>query len=54
MPLLCAAEVPAQEGADGVLVLGCHPSDCHYKEQNFRMIQRHRLFLMLLRQYGID
>ena len=43
-----------EEGADGVLVLGCHPGDCHYKEQNFRMIQRHRLFLDLLRQYGID
>lgn len=43
-----------QEGADGVLVLGCHPGDCHYKEQNFRMIQRHRLFLTLLAQHGID
>ncbi len=42
------------EGADGVLVLGCHPGDCHYKEQNFRMIQRQRLFLRLLRQYGIE
>jgi F420-non-reducing hydrogenase iron-sulfur subunit len=41
-------------GADGILVLGCHPGDCHYKEQNFRMIQRHRLFLGLLRQYGIE
>ncbi len=43
-----------EEGADGVLILGCHPGDCHYKEQNFRMIQRHRLFLGLLRGYGID
>jgi F420-non-reducing hydrogenase iron-sulfur subunit len=42
------------EGADGVVILGCHPGDCHYKEQNFRMIQRHRMFLGLLRQYGID
>ncbi len=41
------------EGADGVIILGCHPGDCHYKEQNFRMIQRHRLFLRLLEQYGI-
>jgi F420-non-reducing hydrogenase iron-sulfur subunit len=41
------------EGADGVIILGCHPGDCHYKEQNFRMIQRHRLFLPLLAQYGI-
>jgi F420-non-reducing hydrogenase iron-sulfur subunit len=43
-----------EAGADGVLILGCHPGDCHYKEQNFRMIQRHRLFLGLLRQYGIE
>jgi F420-non-reducing hydrogenase iron-sulfur subunit len=40
-------------GADGVLILGCHPGDCHYKEQNYRMIQRHRLVLRLLTQYGI-
>jgi F420-non-reducing hydrogenase iron-sulfur subunit len=42
------------EGADGVLVLGCHPGDCHYKEQNLRMLLRHRLFLRLLRQVGIE
>jgi F420-non-reducing hydrogenase iron-sulfur subunit len=42
------------EGADGVIILGCHPGDCHYKEQNLRMIQRHRLFLRLLKQYGVD
>jgi F420-non-reducing hydrogenase iron-sulfur subunit len=41
------------EGADGVVILGCHPGDCHYKEQNYRMIQRHRLFLTLLKEYGI-
>lgn len=43
-----------KEGADGVLILGCHPGDCHYKEQNFRMIQRHRLFLRLLGELGIN
>jgi F420-non-reducing hydrogenase iron-sulfur subunit len=43
-----------EEGADGVLILGCHPGDCHYKEQNFRMIQRHRLILSLLGQLGIE
>lgn len=41
-------------GADGVLILGCHPGDCHYKEQNFRMIQRHQFFLPLLRSLGVD
>ena len=41
------------EGADGVVILGCHPRDCHYKEQNYRMIQRHRLTVKLLEQFGI-
>ena len=43
-----------QLGADGVLVLGCHPGDCHYKEQNYRALQRHQLTLNLLRQFGIS
>jgi len=42
-----------QQGADGVLILACHPGDCHYKEQNYRAIQRHRMLLRLLKQLGI-
>jgi F420-non-reducing hydrogenase iron-sulfur subunit len=42
-----------QGGADGVLILGCHPGDCHYKEQNYRAVQRHRIVLVLLQQLGI-
>lgn len=42
------------EGADGVLILGCHPGDCHYKEQNYRAIQRHRLLQRLLLATGIN
>lgn len=42
------------EGADGVLVLACHPGDCHYKEGNYRAGQRNRLLLQLLRQFGIE
>lgn len=42
------------KGADGVLILGCHPGDCHYKEQNYRAVQRHRLVLQILRQFGIE
>jgi F420-non-reducing hydrogenase iron-sulfur subunit len=42
------------EGADGVLILGCHPGDCHYKEQNFRAIQRQQFLLSLLREFGIE
>ncbi len=42
-----------EQGADGVVVLACHPGDCHYKEQNYRMIQRHRLTVKFLEQLGI-
>jgi F420-non-reducing hydrogenase iron-sulfur subunit len=41
-------------GADGVVILACHPGDCHYKEGNYRAIQRHELLLQLLGQYGIE
>ena len=43
-----------KEGADGVLVLACHPGDCHYKEGNYRAAQRNRLLLRLLDQFGIE
>jgi len=41
-------------GADGVLILACHAGDCHYKEGNYRAIQRHRLLLRTLQQFGIE
>jgi F420-non-reducing hydrogenase iron-sulfur subunit len=41
-------------GADGVLILACHTGDCHYKEGNYRAIQRHRLLLQTLKQFGIE
>lgn len=43
-----------REGADGVLILACHPGDCHYKEGNYRAGQRTRMLLQLLRQFGIE
>jgi F420-non-reducing hydrogenase iron-sulfur subunit len=43
-----------EQGADAVVILGCHPGDCHYKEQNYRAIQRHRILLRILRQLGIE
>ncbi|MBF0500371.1 MAG: hydrogenase iron-sulfur subunit [Candidatus Riflebacteria bacterium] len=42
------------KGADGVIILGCHPGDCHYKEQNYRAVQRHRILLRILREFGIS
>ena len=41
-------------GADGVMVLGCHPGDCHYKEGNLNAQKRMLLLHAMLDQYGID
>jgi F420-non-reducing hydrogenase iron-sulfur subunit len=43
-----------QKGASGVLVLGCHLGDCHYKEGNFQAVKRHILLQGLLQQFGIE
>ncbi len=42
------------EGADGVLVSGCHPGDCHYMEGNYKALRRRFLVEALLEQFGID
>jgi F420-non-reducing hydrogenase iron-sulfur subunit len=41
-------------GADGVLVLGCHPGDCHYAEGNYKTMRRFPLLKKLLGQMGIE
>jgi F420-non-reducing hydrogenase iron-sulfur subunit len=41
-------------GADGVLIAGCHPGDCHYSEGNYRAMRRYPLLLRLLDQFGIE
>ena len=43
-----------QKGADGVMVLACHPGDCHYKEGNLRAFTRAELLERLIPQLGID
>jgi F420-non-reducing hydrogenase iron-sulfur subunit len=43
-----------QFGADGVLVAGCHPGDCHYQEGNFKALRRVSLLKRLLRDFGVD
>jgi len=42
------------KGADGVLVAGCHPQDCHYIGGNYRTRKRIALLRMMLQQYGLD
>jgi F420-non-reducing hydrogenase iron-sulfur subunit len=43
-----------KEGADGVLIAGCHPGDCHYTSGNFRALGRYTLLQAMLDQLGID
>jgi F420-non-reducing hydrogenase iron-sulfur subunit len=43
-----------QRGADGVLVSGCHPGDCHYTKGNFYARRRIMMFRELLEFVGID
>lgn len=42
------------DGADAVLVAGCHPGDCHYIEGNYKTLRRMELLSQYLNQYGID
>jgi len=43
-----------QEGADGVLVSGCHPGDCHYIEGNYHAKRKLSLLRDMLNFVGID
>lgn len=59
--LMCTGMVDPQyvikaflEGADGVLVSGCHPGDCHYINGNFKARRRIKLLKTLLPSIGIS
>jgi len=41
-------------GADGVLVLGCHPGDCHYLTGNYRTRRRMAITMKLMEYMGIE
>jgi F420-non-reducing hydrogenase iron-sulfur subunit len=43
-----------EKGADGILVAGCHPADCHYIGGNYRTRRRMALMKMLIQQFGFD
>ncbi len=43
-----------QQGADGVLVCGCHPGDCHYQEGNYKCLRRFKLLQKFTQQMGIE
>jgi F420-non-reducing hydrogenase iron-sulfur subunit len=42
------------QGADGVLICGCHPGDCHYSEGNHKTMRRFPLLKRLLSDMGIE
>ena len=42
------------KGADGVLIGGCHPGDCHYSEGNYKCLRRYDLLQRYIEQMGID
>lgn len=43
-----------KEGADGVIVLGCHPGDCHYAEGNYHARRRYAVMRELLVFVGVE
>ena len=59
--LMCSGRVDPQfvltafaNGADGVLIGGCHPGDCHYQEGNYKALRRFLLLRRTLKQMGIE
>ena len=59
--VMCSGRVDPQfvltafaHGADGVLIGGCHPGDCHYQEGNYNALRRYRLLRRMLQDLGIE
>ncbi|MCX7872156.1 MAG: hydrogenase iron-sulfur subunit [Verrucomicrobiae bacterium] len=59
--LMCSGRVDPQfilealaRGADGVLIGGCHPGDCHYSEGNYKCLRRFRMLKRMLSDMGIE
>ncbi len=59
--VMCSGRIDPQfvlealaSGADGVLIGGCHPGDCHYVEGNYKMLRRFRLLKRMLADLGIE
>jgi F420-non-reducing hydrogenase iron-sulfur subunit len=59
--LMCSGRIDPQfvleafaKGADGVLIGGCHPGDCHYQEGNYKTLRRIHLLKRVLQEMGIE
>ena len=58
---MCSGRVDPQfvlqalrSGADGVLIAGCHPGECHYVNGNIKALRRFTLLRKTLEQWGIE
>ncbi len=59
--LMCSGAVdvsyvlkPLLDGADGVLIGGCHPGDCHYQEGNYKARRRVAILEESIKAMGFD
>jgi F420-non-reducing hydrogenase iron-sulfur subunit len=61
IPIICTGKIDAthminafEEGADGILILGCPEGDCHYQDGNYEVKKRVYLIRRLLESMGIE
>jgi F420-non-reducing hydrogenase iron-sulfur subunit len=59
--LMCSGRVDPQfvlealaQGADAVLIGGCHPFDCHYVEGNYKCLRRFEMLKRLVQDMGLE
>ena len=59
--VMCSGRVDPQfvlkalrEGADGVMIAGCHPGECHYVSGNIKALRRFILLKKMLKQLGVE
>jgi F420-non-reducing hydrogenase iron-sulfur subunit len=59
--VMCSGRVDPQfileafaQGADGVLIGGCHPGDCHYQEGNYKTLRRVAVLRRVLEDLGVE
>ena len=59
--VMCSGRIDPQfvlkafrEGADGVIVAGCHMGDCHYDAGNYKLDRRMRIIYNLIEELGIE
>jgi len=59
--VMCSGRVDPQfvlkalrEGADGVMIAGCHPGECHYVNGNIKAMRRFYLLRKMLTQLGVE